>query len=363
MHRLFLIGLIIACLATPTVASESNSSLVDTEAQRDTSKEKQTSGPLVTPEVRGAIRKGLDWLAEHQTASGAFGDRYKVAQTAMAGMAFLSSGSLPPNRGRYSKNIENAVDFLINQARGRRGYISADRGSRMHGHGYATQFLAQVYGATRGTFRSEKLREVLENAVDVIAQAQDETGGWTYTPRRSGHEGSVTITQIAAMRACKNVGFRVPKATIKKSIQYVKKSHVGEGGFSYQVGQGGARPGLTGAMVSTLNYTGVYGQSAGSTEKKAAKIVEMGIKRMQRKDSPAGTETQYGAYGYFNEGQAFFFAGAETWRNWYRSFSKTVLPEQSSSGKWDVGQTAALDTAMILVILQLPYQYLPEMQR
>ncbi len=110
---------------------------------------------LVTPEAQQAIDSGLAFLAARQdTRDGSFGSmassRRRVAVTALAGMAFLSSGNTP-GRGKYGTQVQKIVDFLLSRFQPN-GFIF-DEGNTGHGpmydHGFATLFLAEVYGMSR----------------------------------------------------------------------------------------------------------------------------------------------------------------------------------------------------------------------
>ena len=55
----------------------------------------------------------------------------------------------------------------------------------MYGHGFATLFLAEVYGASP----QPGLREKLSKAIELIVHSQNAEGGWRYEPRRDyGYE-------------------------------------------------------------------------------------------------------------------------------------------------------------------------------
>ena len=52
---------------------------------------------------------------------------------------------------------------------------------------------------------------------------------------RTGHdadEGSVTVTQVQALRAAKNAGIAVPKIIIDKAMKYLEMSTTDGGGVS-----------------------------------------------------------------------------------------------------------------------------------
>ena len=97
--------------------------------------------------------------------------------------------------------MRKAVDFLISNAHPN-GLITAfaEEGRSMYGHGFATLFLAQVYGMEEDANRQQRLHRVLTKAVELIARSQSTYGGWYYTPDSGSDEGSVTVTQLQALR-------------------------------------------------------------------------------------------------------------------------------------------------------------------
>src|SRR5260370_32074459 len=135
-----------------------------------------------------------------------------------------------------------------------------EAGRYMYGHGFGTLFLASVYGDEENEKRRERLKDILTRAVKYIGNAQSTQGGWFYTSKADGHdqdEGSVTVTQVQALRAARNAGIPVPKDVIKKAQDYLKHSTTERGGVIYSLGRGGLRapiggerPALTAAALS-----------------------------------------------------------------------------------------------------------------
>ena len=80
----------------------------------------------------------------------------------------------------------------------------------MHGHGFALMFLACVYGMITKEALRQKVQAAVRKAVTLTSQGQSLHGGWTYIPG-GGDEGSVTVTQVQALRAAHNAGFLVPE--------------------------------------------------------------------------------------------------------------------------------------------------------
>ena len=72
----------------------------------------------LAPQYRGAIQKGLEWVAKQQHRDGhweANGGQYPSAMTALAGMALLMEGSTL-REGKYCNNIRRAVDWLTERS-------------------------------------------------------------------------------------------------------------------------------------------------------------------------------------------------------------------------------------------------------
>ena len=196
------------------------------------------SAEMLAP-ARPAIEKGLKFLATRQQEDGAFsnsGYGRNAAVAALAGMAWLANGSTP-GRGPYGEEVERITDYLLDHCE-ENGFISVE-GATSHGpmyeHGFATLFLAEVYGMSP----RDDLRDKLTRAIDLIVRTQNSEGGWRYQPRREDADLSVTICQVMALRAARNAGLRVPNETIDQCIDYVKKSQNADGGFRYMLQAGG----------------------------------------------------------------------------------------------------------------------------
>ena len=56
--------------------------------------------------------------------------------------------------------------------------------------------------------------------------------------------------------------------------------------------------------------------------------------------------------------------GGEAWAEWYPAIRNELIHRQSASGYWtDTGVCNEYGTAMALIILQIPNDYLPIFQR
>ena len=69
-------------------------------------------------------------------------------------------------------------------------------------------------------------------------------------------------------------------------------------------------------------------------------------------------------YGHYYAVQAMWHAGGEHWSRWYPAIRDELLHRQSASaGFWPDSICNEYGTAMALIILQMPNNYLPILQK
>src|SRR5262245_39908281 len=316
----------------------------------------------VTPDVVQAIARGLDYLSRSQAHDGAWRDAggygtYPAAMTGLAGMALSAAGSTP-TRGRYWHEVREAMEFLLRLADPRTGMIADLRteNRNMYGHGFATLFLATVYGMEEDVVQQEKLHGVLTRAVSLIARAQSPAGGWIYTPDSGGDEGSVTVTQVQALRACRMAGIAVDKKTIDRSVDYIRKCQNPDGGISYSLGsRGESRPAISAAGVAVPYNAGMYDHQP---------FVDKAIKYVMRVISPTNDNTGHHFYTQLYYAQALYQRGGKDWDAYVAKMSPWLVRQQRKDGSWEGdGVGAVYGTAVALTILQLPWALVPIYQR
>jgi len=368
---------------------------------------------LATPASRQATRSALEWLRKHQRADGAWhcdvgfklNESYHVEQrnmphvgvSALCGTAFLASGSVP-GRGKYSRNVERVLEFILEAQDPDTGFVSA-HGTRMYSHAFATLFLAEVFGMTR----DERVRRALQSAVEFTYGAQNAQGGWRYVPNAADSDMSITVCQVVALRAAKNKGIRVPKEHIDKAVDYVLRSAVTQdeggqmerGSFKYQfssmnrAAQEHTRTSfaLTAAGLTTLYGAGIY------TDDDIARCVrERGISEFVNRRRPLPSfaamrryvlshyaEVASGEhrshyfyfYGNYYAAQAMYIAGGRDWSTYYTRLRDDLVNRQLDDGSWrcnveyedERNREYPLSTAIGAMLLQIPNNYLPIFQR
>jgi prenyltransferase beta subunit len=349
----------LSCLSSAAVVGGNGMPLA--RAQEPQRSRDRAGLELVSPTTTAAIDQGLAFLGKRQIAQGqlkgAFGTSGYAAGVAvcgLAGLAFLSSGSVP-GRGPYGRHIDRCVDYLLANTDSQ-GYISAQAfggQDRMYGHGFATLFLAEAFGMSMHSDEDQKLGNKLRAAVKLIVETQNDEGGWRYQPVKSEADLSITICQIMALRAARDAGLEVPAKTRERCIDYVKRSQTGDGTFQYLLRGGRVTVGLTAAGVVALNSAGIYDGPE----------VDKGLKYIWR-NKPNGQMTQGHFSGFFYTqyyaAVAMWHAGGDYWSGWYTDIRDTLLKHQRTNGGWDdAGFGEEYGAAMALIILQLPYNYVP----
>jgi hypothetical protein len=233
----------------------------------------------------------------------------------------------------------------------------------MYSHAFATLFLAEVYGMAG----DKTVKDVLEKAVNLIVDCQNPYGGWRYNPFDREVDLSVTVCQVQALRASRNIGIKVPDDTIRRAIDYVERSRVSRGRsrgqFYYKIyGRGSyEKPdefAINAAALTALASAGIYD----------AELTEPALDFLER---AYGYVTDYYSqhyyfwYGNYYACQAFFQSGGTRFRRYFDRLSQDLLKSQQPDGRWinDCGPGDEFSTAVACLLLQLPRQYLPILQR
>ena len=340
---------------------------------------------VVTEEQARAVERGLAWLAAHQSEEGSWvakigyklnndfkytaEDRGHLGVTALACMAFLAGGHLP-GRGPYGQVVEKGLDFVLSCVQ-EDGYVTHS-GTRMYDHAFATLFLAEICGMTH----RDDVRAKLQKAIDFIVKSQNAEGGWRYEPYSAESDMSIVVCQVLALRAARNIGIRVPKSTVDRAARYVVDSATtrasgggftwagegdGPGTFRYQK-DGASRSTfpLTAAGVTALNGLGIYSDDL---IKKGLDYLSAQLDGFNRRYARSGH--YYFWYGHYYGVQAMYTAGSPYWEPYFEKLRGVLLDTQQEDGSWPngAGPGPAYGTASAVLILEIPYRFLPIFQR
>ncbi len=324
------------------------------------------------PKTKASVKRALDYLARQQRRQGyweANQNQYRVAMTALAGMAMLCEGSTP-NQGRYKKNIQRAIDYLISVSRDN-GLIGNKTDYRYtYGHGFSLLFLSQVMGEEEDLERRKELKKILEKAVQFTIEAQTSRGGWGYVSAKDGNdfdEGSTCVTQVQGLRAARNAGIPVPKSVIDRAMKYIEDCMTPEGGIRYSIKQagGGARAPITAAAVACMFNAGAF--KANEKGKIETRTLQKMLAYCERSVWPGGNRggsSGHWHYAHYYYAQAVYRLGDKKWEKYLNDVGRQIIRKQSGDGSWKEGYIGPVyTTAINATILQIGNGYLPIYQR
>ncbi len=321
------------------------------------------SKDMITPATQTAINQGLRYLAVNQSSDGSYGSqmyRGNVAVTSLAALALMAGGH-QPGRNAYGDNVVRALRYVLDTADGRGFLISGTGQSHgpMYGHGFGVLFLSEVYGMVAEKTLRERLQDTLKRSIRLIVDSQNKEGGWRYLPGSTDADVSVTICQIMGLRAARNAGFYVPKSTVDRCTKYVKNCQERDGGFRYQQQGGPSQFARSAAGVVALYCAGIY----------KGPEIDNGLRYLMQflpGKATRAEEHQHYYYGHYYAAQAMWTAGGKYWAEWFPAIREQLLNQmdRQSNGCWtDNRFSNDYATAMACIILQIPNNYLPILQK
>ncbi len=144
----------------------------------------------------------------------------------------------------------------------------------------------------------------------------------------AGDEGSVTVTQVQALRAAHNAGFLVPRAVIEESVKYLERCRTTEGGIEYSLRSGsGPRLAISAAAVATLYNAGQFDSTIATD---CLKYVWDQFRAHEGWDKGGG----HNFYSHLYAAQGFYMAGDQYWDKYFPSTRDQLLAMQSPEGSW-----------------------------
>ena len=182
----------------------------------------------------------------------------------------------------------------------------------------------------------------------------------------------MTICQIMALRSARNAGLQVNKAVVDKCTKYVKDCQNPDGGFGYMKSRTASAFPRSAAGVVALYCAGIY----------EGKEVEAGLNYLMQFKPGGDFQPQFRGgrgrggfggmgdmhyfYGQYYAAQAMWTAGGKYWQEWFPAIRDELLNRVrgQTNGSWsDMSVCSDYATAMALIILQIPNNYLPIMQK
>ena len=316
-------------------------------------------GEVVPRDVREMYDKGLQYLAQTQTADGSWtGGHVGAGVTGLALMVFLASGE-DPNFGLYSSHVRKAVRSIISQQNASTGFF----GNSMYHHGFAMLALAEAYGAVDDRHlwpsgqpaKRRSIGESLELAVRaaITSQKKNSLGAWRYSPDATDADTSVSGAVFVGLLAARNAGIEVPDASIDKAIEFYKGATSDRGQVAYAGGLGGFDESLARISIATLVYA--------VARRKDLPQYKATLKYLTGRLE--ASPPQWPEYTRYYEAQALFQGDVEAWEKWNKLLVRQLKKSQQADGSIPSQFGPALGTSMSLLALALNYKFLPIYER
>ncbi len=348
------------------------------------------SSPILAAElvsksdIKGAIQRGLDFLAENQSEDGSWSTFNRGKPSAVAGLALMAMvDACEIDKDRYQDNIERALEFL--EATYHPSSLYADNpwiagavfndvyapkessDYLMYSHGIATAALIEASYRSGDT----SLDPIIKDALDLILRSQNTEnkpqvlrgpidrssryyGGWRYKPESPDSDTSITGWQIIALRAAEVLGFNIPDWSFEAAATFTRACYDSDsGGFTYQPGDRKDGCARTAIGILTLQLCGYPDDPYINT---ALKYI--------RNNPPTWNVEQIGwsmpFYYWYYATRAMFLAGGEHWNWWRTEITSMLVENQSENGSWEAagnesGVEVNYSTAMALLILEIAY--------
>ena len=318
--------------------------------------------PEVNERVEKCVQRACDWLAKNQNKDGSLKSSYACAATSLAGLAWMAAGSTP-TEGVYSKNINSALEYTL-KCSAKNGFISENATfgpSGMYGHGYSTQFLAELYGMIRDEAQAARVKDALARAVRTTEGCQNQYGGWNSSPNGALDDdgsGAIAVMQVTALRAAESCGVQVRKSVIEKAKKYLLAMANENGIYAYNWhSRGGGTTGSPATTGAGMYMLGALGLQSDPKYEKGIKFIMSGLPGRSNDSSFGG----WFAYSIFYASLAIFQHGGSEWNKWYGAMSETLIKTQSGDGGWN-DSYGGVFVALSVLSLELPYRYLPMFQ-
>src|SRR5262245_12699831 len=342
----------------------------------------------IPPASEAGLGRGLAWLAKNQGVEGNWGSN-DLGLVSMGALAFMSAGHAP-GRGKYGRELDQAIDFVVSRSRPSGLLNISDAQRDMYNHGLATFVLGQAHGMA--TSKDRKLNRVLDSALKLIANTQCEDGGWDYRAQRQayGHDLSLAVMQAKALRSAVDSGLEVPPEVIDSAIRSVRDHYACKGGrglteaeqqklpgqFTYSKGGGGGTIAMAAAGVVCLQEFGQYDDWRIG---KNMEVIQAAVKESPRPRTRDGS-MPFDAYTLYYVGQALYQVNGDYWKECYPRLRDYLVDSQVSDpnnpqghGAWrdhgagGGGRVGGKDgelyaTSVACFILAIPNRYLPILQ-
>jgi len=286
-----------------------------------------------------------------------------VSQTGATGLALLpllGAGYIHTVKSRHQEAIRRGLDWLCeHQQENGDFYVGGTGISYLYSHAIASMAVCEAYGLSR----DPKLEQPARRAIAFIVESQDpDTGGWRYVPGQAG-DTSVFGWNIFALRSAHMAGLTIPRKTLRGCTDYLNLASV-DGKktiYAYQAG----RP-----ASPVMTAEALVGRQLLGWPRDHPSLVK-GVGRVSADLDKSAVRDIY--YWYYAT-QLLHNMKDKGWDKWNprvreELVKSQVVDDSCAEGSWDPaspaqdrwGRTAGplFQTSLSILTLEVYYRYLP----
>jgi hypothetical protein len=341
--------------------------------------------PIVDPKpLSGNVKKGLEWLVEHQLPSGAWGqgeesaqmgggaalkDVPSIADTSVAALALMRAGNTPA-KGPYAASVKKAVDYICKELESADSdslYVTQQRNTRVQTKlgQYIDTFmsamlLAEVKGVMGDKSADQRVTVALDKTLAKIQKNQRKDGTW------ESNGWATSMSQGMATKALNKgaqVGGIVDEESRAKAEGFAQRQlDAKTGKFALEQSAGIELYSAANSVSNMRDSQNVNEVRWAEAEKKLANAKDDKERADARKDldrfARNGKELEkaeavlieklndqrfisgFGSNGgeeflsYMSIGEALIMKGGDEWTKWDKSMTESMNRIQNQDGSW-----------------------------
>jgi hypothetical protein len=233
---------------------------------------------------------------------------------------------------------------------------ASPRNDHMYTHGQATIVLCEAFAMTG----DEELRIPAQKAVDFIANAQYNDGGWRYHPRpKAQGDLSVVGWQVMALQSARAANLTVPDETMGMASLFLDEVASSDGGRYAYMSKNSPTPTMTAEGLLCRMYLGW---------KKDRPGLNSGVEWLVS-DENLPRASQPNIYYWYYGTQTLHHYGGPQWEQWNLKMRDVLTLTQRkdghAAGSWDPSGPHSGEggriymTSLAICSLEVYYRHLP----
>jgi hypothetical protein len=301
------------------------------------------------------------------------GREYVMSQTGLALLALQAAGNYESNKEKYSNEVRRGLDWLVEHQRPDGALVGplsfqADEFHRtyMYEHAMAAFALAEACAVRKAQELpgEPRFENAAVKAIEFIAHQQHDDGGWRYSANPAeGSDTSVSGWAMLALKSAKEAELPVSQETLDRTRKFFQSCETPNGLTGYTPGSNAQSDALiaVGMLTHLLLLKDPEVPLVGTSARHLASRAEDYRNRVR-----AGHAEFYTLY---NATLAMYQSGGENWDRWNGAVRDEVVAIQAKGsgcerGSWDPRATMGgreggriYSTALGTLMLEVYYRF------